>query len=211
MWLPGISISESLEKGEGHIFRTTRSKRDRTPVTDVGDFPEGVTHHSPLPDRRSAPAGVPPPPFFRDILPRKTGIPFPGARLPVGQPVGIGYPRRHGQAEVPGKRIDIGLVGLPDVPKLRLRRVPLHEPVAGSGEHRAQSLDILSSGSLSVDGLSGGRLNTAAISITAWRAMAKVSSAWRLHVLSSPARTRALVSRTAVSAASHDWLSCCER
>jgi len=41
--------------------------------------------------------------------------------------------------------------------------------------------------------------------------MANVNSACRAHAPSTPTITSALESRMVVSAASHDWLSCCER
>src|SRR5436305_137435 len=57
----------------------------------------------------------------------------------------------------------------------------------------------------------GGRPSTWARSTTAWRAIANVRPAWRAHAPSMPTITSALASSTVVSAASHDWLSCCER
>src|SRR5204862_4297771 len=57
----------------------------------------------------------------------------------------------------------------------------------------------------------GRRRRTCARSTTAWRAMANVSSACRAQAPCTPTITRALVSRMVVSAASQDWLSCCER
>jgi hypothetical protein len=44
-----------------------------------------------------------------------------------------------------------------------------------------------------------------------WRAMAKVMRACKGCISSTPTRISAQQSMIAATAASHDWLSCCER
>lgn len=66
-------------------------------------------------------------------------------------------------------------------------------------------------GRRSVSGSRGGVCRTRARSTTTCRAMAKVNWAWRKLSPTVLDMTNEQVSRTAVSAASQDWLSCWER
>jgi len=123
--------------------------------------------------------------------------------------LGAGAPGGQRHQEVLGERGHVRLVHPPQLGQLVLG-VPCGQDDARGRQARAKTSELGRCQPIRRRA-DGGAASTWARSTTAWRAIAKVRPAWREHAPSDATITSTLASSTVVSAASHDWLSCCER